>query len=211
MYIEISSKKYPVTLADLRKKFPEEALPNAGPDAATLEKLGYAVVVATDLPEITTTQTASEGAPELVDGIWRQTWVIGEKSSAEIAASLLAIKGEKKRAARDACQACLTSLVERFPPLEMLTWESQRSEAAAILGDTDPTATTYPWIGGIIAETGEAFGAFALAVQENNATFRTAATSLLGQRQKICLAIDACTTVAEVEAVAVTIALPESS
>jgi hypothetical protein len=116
--------------------------------------------------------------------------------------------------AADACQAVLDPLAARFPGHETKTWEKQKAEAEAILaGDTDQTIEKYPTIGGIIAVTGEAWGAFAMAVDANNQRWTAVVANVAGQRQRFVAAIKAVAakdgaTVADVLAVDMTITLP---
>lgn len=108
-----------------------------------------------------------------------------------------------------ACDAVLDPLAARFGRWESATWKDQLAEANAILaGDTNPTIEKYPHIGGIIAETGETWHEFAMAVQANSELWTPLVISAAGQRQRIVAQIKACTTVEEVAAVDVTIRLP---
>lgn len=78
-YINIVSLKKS-TLPGLRRLFPHMSFPAAGPDAATLARIGYAKAVETEPPGITETQTVAEGPAALVEGEWRQQgWLCSPK------------------------------------------------------------------------------------------------------------------------------------
>lgn len=115
-----------------------------------------------------------------------------------------------------AMQTALDPLAARFPEHETKTWPEQLAEAKAILdgeGDPEPTIEKYPAIGNIIAETGESWGDFAMAVKANNAAWTAITCNVAGQRQKFVKAIKSAAsapgaTVADVLAVPLAITLP---
>lgn len=112
-------------------------------------------------------------------------------------------------AAAAACDAVLDPMAARFGRWESATWKDQLSEANAILaGDANPTIAKYPHIGGIIAETGETWHDFAMAVQANNELWTPLVISAAGQRQRIVARIKACETPEAVAVVNLTIRLP---
>lgn len=204
-YINIVSLKES-TLPGLRRLFPHMSFPAAGPDAETLARINHAEIVETEPPIITETQTVAEGPAALVEGEWRQTWMVTDLPAEEYAARVQAAKDAAILQARDACQTAMTQYATRFPDLERQTWERQLAEAKAIMaGDAEPTIAKYPTIGGIIAVTGESFADFAAAVVKNDEDWTAVGANLAGQRQKIVAQIKAATTVAEVEAVPVVI------
>lgn len=67
--------QYPYTFADLQADFPNTSFP-ADPDAETLAPFG-AVIVAQASPPLTDhTEYAVEQDPELVNGVWTQSWAV---------------------------------------------------------------------------------------------------------------------------------------
>jgi hypothetical protein len=118
-----------------------------------------------------------------------------------------AVAARVKEAA-SACSAVLAPLRARFSDGEELTWKAQLDEARAILADPDLPESDYPTIAGIIAETHEDKGTFAMAVVANNEAWTAATASAIGQRQAIVARIKACQTVADVLAADMTITLP---
>lgn len=77
--------QYPYSFAQLRKDNPNTSYPR-NPSDEILENFGVFKVEQTTRPEHdTVAQNVNEGAPELVNGVWSQTWVISDASQEEIA------------------------------------------------------------------------------------------------------------------------------
>ena len=75
--------KYPISLSDLKKKFPLTSFPSSI-DGFNLSDFGAVKVEPTVKPTIDPeTQELSEGTPELIDGIWKQKWIIQSLSEEE--------------------------------------------------------------------------------------------------------------------------------
>lgn len=91
-YINTVTLAYPVLLSDLCRAFPHISFPATGPDADTLTALDYAAVAAVEPPIVAENQTVVEGPPELADGGWRQTWVVGEMAAEAYAAKVQVAK-----------------------------------------------------------------------------------------------------------------------
>lgn len=83
--IDVNTKDYPLYLKDIspRLEFPTSL--GAGIDPGVLLELGYAVVEHTEIPN---KDVVTEGAPELVDGVWKRTWVCREFNDIELASRL---------------------------------------------------------------------------------------------------------------------------
>lgn len=126
-------------------------------------------------------------------------WLIGE--------TLTDVKATAITEVANNCQSVLLEMAKRFPLFETLTWQDQVTEATAILQDSDPTIEKYPTIGGIISQTGESWGDFAQSVLTNKENWTAASTIAIGKRQKICMEINACTTIKAVKALDLTISL----
>jgi hypothetical protein len=71
------------------------------PPPKYFESLGYAVVIPTDMPEITPYQTVTEYETENDDGTWQQNWRVEDIPNAEqkklFDAQLKIVKDEQKR------------------------------------------------------------------------------------------------------------------
>ena len=81
-----TAETYPYSIGMLRRDNPSTSFPR-NPPAALLAEWGVYLVQATEPPaHDPITESATEGTPELVEGQWRQTWVITEASAEEIEA-----------------------------------------------------------------------------------------------------------------------------
>lgn len=78
-------EKYPYTFADLRIEYRNTSFPSEFDDEV-LDAYNMTVVEPSPSPEITYAQMLAEGTPELVGGVWRQTWLVTNKSAEEVAA-----------------------------------------------------------------------------------------------------------------------------
>lgn len=86
MYINTETLDYPLTLRQVRQAVPNVSLPKE-PDDVTLNALGFATVQPTERP---TGDVVTEGKPELVEGVWRQTWEVRSYTADEIEQQRLA-------------------------------------------------------------------------------------------------------------------------
>lgn len=86
MYIntETNPKQYPLTLADIRAAHPDVGFPD-GAQTAAVKDWGYALVESTTPPAAGVAQRIVEGDPEQVNGAFRQTWRVIDKTQEEIA------------------------------------------------------------------------------------------------------------------------------
>ena len=76
-------EEYPVSFVDLKNKFSLTSFPNSIEDF-DLSFYGAVKVEDTEIPSINNeTQKVFEGTPELVNGIWKQTWVVENLSETE--------------------------------------------------------------------------------------------------------------------------------
>jgi len=84
-YINTATGEYPLSANDVRAEFPNTSFPG---DAAGFEvaiaRSGYLPVQPVPAPEVDYTQNVTEGGPEPVDGMWRQSWIISDATTAEI-------------------------------------------------------------------------------------------------------------------------------
>lgn len=67
-----------VSLVQFKSLYPNTSFPR-DPANIPFEDYGCALVQDTDRPEATELQRVVEGAPELVDGVWRQTWEVVDR------------------------------------------------------------------------------------------------------------------------------------
>lgn len=86
MYIKLNNnqiEKYPYSQWELKSDNPQVSFP-ASISKETLEEFGVYEVVATAAPSITYKQNLSEGTPVNEDGVWKQTWIVTDKSVDDI-------------------------------------------------------------------------------------------------------------------------------
>lgn len=89
---------YPYNEAELRAAHPGTSFP-ADLLQADLIDFGVFPVEHTEPPVVTSEQVAEEATPELVNGVWRQSWTVRDKTADELAAAKAAI-WEKVKARR---------------------------------------------------------------------------------------------------------------
>jgi len=86
MYIKLNNnqiEKYPYSINDLKIENRQTSFPSEIPLSILAEYDVYEVV-ATDAPSITYKQNLVEGTPVNEDGVWKQTWIVSDKSVEEI-------------------------------------------------------------------------------------------------------------------------------
>lgn len=83
--IDVKTKDYPLYLKDISPRLEYPTSLGPGIDPGVLLELGYAVVEHTEIPN---KDVVTEGAPELVDGVWKRTWVCREFNEEELASRL---------------------------------------------------------------------------------------------------------------------------
>ena len=99
----------------------------------------------------------------------------------------------------------IAALTATYPDREIATFDKQEAEARAY--SADPTAPT-PLLLALSQARGVPLDELARRVLVKADAFAVASGSIIGQRQTLEDQLDACTTVEEVEALAVTIAMP---
>lgn len=86
--------KYPATQTDVRRENPNVSFPAADISARQMLEYGYVPVTYTQQPTPSSTEKVSEGVPEFVEGVWRQTWLVKPKSADELQADAQALQAE---------------------------------------------------------------------------------------------------------------------
>lgn len=71
---------YPV---DLRAAHPNTSFPWDWP-GGVVEGVEYARVLPVDVPQTNHTQNHIEGTPDLIDGVWTQTWIVTDATPEQI-------------------------------------------------------------------------------------------------------------------------------
>ena len=91
MYIKViknSIEKYPYSIGELLNDNKGTSFPSDIPDSL-LNSYGVFKVEPVDCPAVTFDKNVNEGQPQLVNGVWKQTWVITDASAEEHLARVL--------------------------------------------------------------------------------------------------------------------------
>jgi hypothetical protein len=103
-YVKVSNgqvQHYPYSISQLRKDNPGVSFPQVPSDALLAQYQVFPVATVPAPAVNQTTQSVSEGAPENVGGVWRQTWVVRNASAQELSdrtqAIVSQIKAERER------------------------------------------------------------------------------------------------------------------
>lgn len=78
MYAKLNNgtiEKYPYSINELRKDNPQTSFPKDIP-SALLNEYGVVAVEQTNAPKVDLDKDVVEGLPQLVNGTWKQNWVI---------------------------------------------------------------------------------------------------------------------------------------
>jgi hypothetical protein len=78
MYVKVSNgviEKYPYSINQLRQDNAQVSFPNEIP-SSLLNEYGVFAVEQADVPTVELNQNVAEGLPQLVNGTWKQNWVI---------------------------------------------------------------------------------------------------------------------------------------
>ena len=86
MYAKINNgsiEKYPYTTSDLRTDNPQTSFPDVIPEDM-LPSFGMVPVIPTEAPTGDYHVIIKEGKPNLVNGLWKQTWTVELRTSDEV-------------------------------------------------------------------------------------------------------------------------------
>ena len=114
-------------------------------------------------------------------------------------------KAAKLTAINAAADKAIAALTATYPDREIATFDKQEAEARAYTAN--PTTPT-PLLSALSKARGVPLDELARRVLVKADAFAVASGSIIGQRQALEDRLDACTTVEEVEALAVTIVMP---
>lgn len=103
------------------------------------------------------------------------------------------------------CEAALQGLTATYPDTERLTFDQQKQEAQAHQADA---AAVCPLLTPLAEARGIALDDLCSRVLAKAAAFSAASGALIGQRQRMEDALDACASVEDVQALAVGYSLP---
>jgi len=91
---------YPYSLEQLRQDNPDVSFP-LNPSVEILNGFDVYECVAVEAPTLTYKNTLAEDTPELIDGVWTQKWIVGNKSADEITGIEKALRAEAYREESD--------------------------------------------------------------------------------------------------------------
>lgn len=80
MYLKLNNgiiEKFPYTIGELRSDNSHISFPREIPES-TLAEYGVFPVEVTQYPEVGFDKNVAEGQPELVNGVWKQVWVVSD-------------------------------------------------------------------------------------------------------------------------------------
>jgi len=172
-YINTATGAYPLSAADVRAIHPSTSFPS---DAIGFEKsivgLGYAVVQPVNPPQVSYTENLAEGAPELSDGVYRQTWQVIPASEQEIAERTAAQAATVRQERNQRLANCdWTQLGDA--PVDVAAWATYRQELRDVTNqDGFPWEVDWPSIQGELVRARNELGQYVaddLTTPENEA------------------------------------------
>lgn len=119
--------------------------------------------------------------------------------------SLQDARDQKRTEIRDGAERFLQSMAVEYGAMEKLTWDQQAIEAEALGSDT---AAQAPLVRSIAAGRGMAVLELAARISTNHANWAALSGYIVGQRLAYQDALDAATTVSQVEAIVPVYELP---
>lgn len=133
--------------------------------------------------------------PKIENGVHNKTMLAG----------LANAKAFKLAEINDRCEAALQGLTATYPDTERLTFDQQKQEAEARQADA---SAVCPLLAPLAVARGISLDDLCNRVLLKAAAFSAASGAIIGQRQAMEDYLDACTTVAEVQEIEVSYALP---
>lgn len=195
MYINTLTQEYPVSRKQIRDANPNVSLPRDLTDSV-VNTLGYAVVLPAPTP---VGDVVTEGIPsQQPDGTWLQTWDTRAFTAEELASTLEQKKLSKKQEIRAGYEEDLSSILNEYTDAETKTWDKQEEEARAYTADN---TASVPMLEAIALAKGVTVGDVAARVIANADAWIQISGTATGKRQALEEAVDAATTIADVEAV----------
>ena len=174
MYINLSTNAYPVSDDAVR----ESAYPASLPEFLSQELLsehGYAAVEAVQKPTISSLQLVKEGSPELIGGIWRQTWIVNTRPMDQCRAIGLSTINSK-------CEQLLSQIKTGYPQGEVESWSKQELEAKSFIADSN---ADVPLISAIASARGLPVAELASRILLKSSAYAAAAGAIVGTRQAL--------------------------
>ena len=123
--------KYPIGLAEVRRKFPNSSFPRRL-EGSDLSAFGVVTVEPTTQPSVNLTQQkVEEGAPALVDGVWKQVWNVIDLSAEELE-EIEARKIVEVRSRRNGLLSASDWTQVADAPVDAAAWAAYRAELRAV-------------------------------------------------------------------------------
>ena len=133
--------------------------------------------------------------PKIENGVHNKTMLAG----------LANAKAFKLEEINDRCEAALQGLTATYPDTERLTFDQQKQEAEARQADA---SAVCPLLAPLAEARGITLDDLAARVLGKAAAFSAASGTLIGQRQRMEDALEACASVEDVQAITVIYSLP---
>lgn len=134
-YIKVSTGEYPLSEQDIKRRHRNISFPSpfSPPN-------GYEPIREVPPPQASHAQTVERGEPELVGGVYRETWVVTTASEVEMEERSV-YKAQSVRDERDALlsKSDWTQLADS-PNLSNVAWKTYRTALRNI-----PEQTGFPW------------------------------------------------------------------
>lgn len=141
------------------------------------------------------------------EGCITATWTAGDNGEwiPVPTVTLATTKADKLAEINAACEGLLNALTATYPDREISTFDKQEAEARAYIADS--TALT-PLLSALAQARGIPLDELVRRVLAKADAFAEASGSIIGQRQALEDRLGVCTTVEEVQAIAVNIVMP---
>lgn len=135
-------EKYPYSIGDLRRDNSQTSFP-AKPTDALLAEYNVFPVERTDIPVVDYKQAVTEVDPQLVNGVWVQTWAVTDRAAEEIA-QIEADQWANVRSERNAKLAACDWTQLPDAPVDHAVWAEYRQALRDITNQTDPFNIMWP-------------------------------------------------------------------
>jgi hypothetical protein len=135
-------EKYPYSIGELRRDNSQTSFP-AKPTDALLAEYNVFPVERTDIPVVDYTQAVTEVDPQLVDGVWVQTWTVTDRTAEEVA-QIEADQWANVRIERNTKLAACDWTQLPDAPIDRQVWAIYRQALRDITDQADPFSIVWP-------------------------------------------------------------------
>jgi hypothetical protein len=199
-------KQFPYSIAQLKKDHPGTSFADVIPDER-LVKYNMYPVTRDKKPGYnnTTHRAVMDTEPRLKGGKWVQTWSVTPKSAEDVTKDLDKAKAAKKKQLAQAARKEFSTQMREYSEWEAVVWPLLIAEAEQYMAD----GTVGEYMAAEIGTKYETAGDLATVVIARKESMRDTRAAIVIERQKKEMAIDAATTISDVESVDLSTAWPE--